>query len=71
MNESTVDERLSALEHAVAEIRGRLAGRTPAPNWLEQVIGSMAGVEGFEEVVAYGRQFRYADRPTDDSGPPT
>jgi hypothetical protein len=61
--EAPIEQRLSAVEAAIAEIRRRLPPSTPAPDWLEQVIGSFKDEPAFEEVLAYGRAFRIADRP--------
>ena len=33
---------------------------------LQKLIGSISDVEGFEEVLKYGREFRYSDRPPDE-----
>ena len=51
--EAIIEERLSAVEAAIVEIRRRLPG--PSPDWLERVIGSQAGEPAFEEVLALGR----------------
>lgn len=66
--ESTIEQRLAALEAAVKEIQNRLPVQTPAPNWLEKVIGSMKDEPAFLEVLEYGRAFRQADRPNEDVG---
>ena len=66
--ETLIEERLTAVEAAVAELQRRLTPPQPAPNWLEQVIGSFKDQPAFEEVLAYGRMFREADRPTGDDG---
>jgi Zn-dependent M32 family carboxypeptidase len=66
MSDKSVEERLAALEAAVAELQRRLA-TPPAPdNWLERVSGSMKDVEGFEEMVRLGREFREAQRLPED-----
>jgi hypothetical protein len=38
--ETFIEQRLAAVEAAVAELQRRLAPPQPASNWLEQVIGS-------------------------------
>jgi hypothetical protein len=35
-----IEERLSALEAAIAELRDHGVIQPPAPDWLEQVVGS-------------------------------
>jgi hypothetical protein len=64
----TVEERLAALERAVADLQGRLDSATPPANWLEKVIGSVTDHEAFAEALEYGRAFRAADRPPDEPG---
>jgi hypothetical protein len=68
-SETLVEQRLSAVEAAVAELQHRLSPRPSIPNWLEQVIGSFKDEPAFEEVLAYGRAFRVADRPQTDDEP--
>lgn len=57
-----IEERLSAAEAAVAELRRRLP--VPPSGWLERVIGSQAGEPAFQEVLALGRAACEADQPT-------
>jgi len=64
--DTLLERRLSAVEAAVAELRRRLP--PPAPDWLQQVIGSLKDEPAFDEVLAYGREHRAADRPTGDDG---
>jgi hypothetical protein len=66
--ETLIEQRLAAIEAAVAELQQRLPPPQPASNWLEQVIGSFKDEPAYEEVLAYGRRFREADRPARDSG---
>jgi hypothetical protein len=66
--ETPVDQRLAALEAAVAELQRRMPPSQPAPNWLEQVVGSFKDEPAFEEVLTYGRMFRESDRPAGDHG---
>ena len=65
----SIEQRLSAVEAAVAEIRDQLAGAIPAPNWVERFTGTFKDEPAFAEVVAYGRAFRSADRPREDAEP--
>ena len=64
--EALIEERLSAVEAAVAELRRRLP--PSEPDWLRQVTGSLKDEPAFEEVLAYGRAYRVADRPPADDG---
>src|SRR5262245_25514711 len=65
-NEKILEARLAAVENAVAELKHRLANVPPAPNWLEQVIGSFKDDPAFQEVLDFGRALRSSDRPLDD-----
>ena len=66
MAESTVEQRLTAVENALRELQEAMKARNPAPDWLDRVIGSIKDEPAFDEVLAYGRAIRQADRPTDD-----
>ena len=64
--DATIEDRLTAVETAVAEIRGHLLIQPPAPDWLEQVIGSFKDEPAFEEVLAYGRAIRKGELSVED-----
>ena len=53
-----IQQRLVAVETAVAEIQRRPGNETPAQNWVERVSGSFKDEPAFGEVVAYGRALR-------------
>jgi hypothetical protein len=67
--EAPVEKRLPALEDAAAELRLRLPSSLPNSNWLERVIGSFKDEPAFDEVLAYGRALRAADRPPPEVAP--
>ncbi len=64
--EEEFERRLAAVEQAVAELQSRLATPSDSQDWLYKVAESVRDVEGFQEVLEYGRQFRYSDRPQDE-----
>jgi hypothetical protein len=66
MSEASIEQRLAAVESAVHDLQRRLAGKPVAPSWLEQVIGSLKDEPAFDEVIAYGKAMREADRLSDD-----
>jgi hypothetical protein len=66
---ATLEERMAALEEAVRELQESMKSRSPAPDWLDRVIGSMKDEPAFDEVLAYGKAIRQADRPADDQSP--
>jgi hypothetical protein len=65
---TSIEQRLSAVEDAIAEIRRRLGGETPAPVWVERFTGSFKDEPAFAEVIAYGRALRSAHRPQEGDG---
>lgn len=67
MPTATLEQRMTAMEQAIRELREALNGRQTAPNWLDQVIGSMKDEPAFDEVLAHGRSIRQADRPAEDA----
>ena len=69
MPEATLEQRMTALEEAVCELREAMKARKPAPDWLDCVIGSMKDEPAFDEVLAHGRAIRQSDRPADDQAP--
>lgn len=66
---ATIEDRLLAIEAAVAELRRDRLIQTPAVDWLEQVIGSFQDEPAFEEVLAYGRAIRKGELSVEDVDP--
>lgn len=56
----SVEERLAALEAAIAELRQRVPDTQPK-NWVEEFSGSFQDEPEFEVVLAYGRAIRQGD----------
>lgn len=67
--EPSLEQRLAILEAAVQDLQRQLAAGVPPPHWLDQITGSFKDDPAFEEVLEYGRAFRQADRPPEDSEP--
>ncbi len=57
---TSLEERLAAVEEAVAELQKRAEISQPT-NWLEQITGSFKDDPDFEEVLAYGQAIRQGD----------
>ena len=68
-SEEAIEQRLAAVERAVADLQRQVASSVPAPNWLERFTGAFKDEPAFAEVVEYGRAIRAADRPPEDAGP--
>jgi hypothetical protein len=66
---ATIEERLAAVEAAVAELRDHPLIQPPVPDWLEQVVGSFQDEPAFEEVLAYGRAIRKGELSVEDVDP--
>ena len=60
----SVEERLAAAEAAIAELQRRLDA--PAENWLARMTGSVGDDPAFDEVLAYGREYRAGGDPLRD-----
>ncbi len=65
MSQGTVEQRLDAVESAVADLRTRLEQVASPPSWIERVTGSFKDEPAFDEVLDLGRALRQADRPAD------
>jgi hypothetical protein len=62
---TSLEQRLEMVEAAIVELKQQKTN--PEPNWVEQITGSFKDDPIFDEVLAYGREFRNADCPKDDS----
>jgi hypothetical protein len=67
--DTSIEQRLAAVERAVAELQQRLGNAAAPANWLERFTGSFKDEPAFAEVVAYGRAIRMADRPPENLEP--
>ena len=65
--ETSLEQRLTAVEQAVSDLQQRLAHLPTATNWLAHITGSFKDEPAFEEVLALGRAIRAADRPHDEA----
>ena len=64
----SVEQRLAALEAEVADLKKRLERdrAEAALPWWEQIFGTFAGSEGFDEAVRLGREYRESFRPKEE-----
>ena len=63
----SLEDRLAAMEAAIADLQKQLA-ESHGSNWIEQITGSFKDEPAFEEVLAYGRAIRQADRTSEAGG---
>jgi hypothetical protein len=68
LDEAILEQRVAALERAVAELQQRLGGGSPSGNWLDKVTGSVTDESAFVEALEFGRALRHADRPSGEAG---
>lgn len=68
IDETMLEQRLTALEQAVARLQQRFAGVEVSSNWLERITGSISDEAAFQGALEYGRALRQADRPATDNG---
>jgi hypothetical protein len=61
MATETLEKRLTAVEEELATLKKQLNGRR-RPAW-ENIFGTFADSEGFEEAVRLGREYRESLRP--------
>jgi hypothetical protein len=66
LDETILENRLVTLEQAVSELQRKFESKPISENWLEKLIGSISDEVAFLEVLEYGRDFRQADKPTDE-----
>jgi hypothetical protein len=57
---TSLEERLAAVEAAIAELQEQVAIPQPT-NWLQQITGSFKDEPAFEEILAYGQAIRRGD----------
>lgn len=69
LEEKNIEQRLTAIEHTVADLKRRVDGEQASSNWLELVIGSVSDEQTFLEALEYGKSLRYADRPKEETQP--
>jgi hypothetical protein len=68
VDEMILEQRLAALESAVADLQRRLTEASATGNWLEQVTGSISDEPAFLEALEFGRALRKADQCPDEPG---
>jgi hypothetical protein len=68
MASASVEERLTAIEKELAQLKQQLAKdkTEPAIPWWEKIFGTFADSEGYEEAMRLGREYRESLRPKDD-----
>jgi hypothetical protein len=56
--QSTIEQRLTAVEQQLADLKRRLPLRPDGKSWVEQIAGTFKDDPDFDEIVRLGREFR-------------
>lgn len=68
MTTTNIEERLSAVERELAELKSRIMIPTTSPNhWIEKVAGTFSSPDAkaaLDEAMSYGRKWRCAQQAT-------
>ena len=67
LNGTTIEQRLATLEEEVANLKQKDTNKSTSTNWMDKLIGSISDESAFLEALDYGRSFRQADKPLDES----
>ncbi len=68
MSSQTLEQPAAQLEAQRLQITVLLkTERIPAPNWIDRLTGSISNDDLFLEALEYGRSFRVADQPSDET----
>lgn len=68
LDETTIEQRLITLEQAVSDLQRKVDSKPIPENWLQKLTGSISDEAAFLAALEYGRIFRQADKPIDESG---
>lgn len=62
----SLEQRLTALEKEVADLKRQLPSNGNFNNWIENITGSFEDDPDFAEILRLGQEIRRADRPRDE-----
>ncbi|RRR71967.1 MAG: hypothetical protein EI684_10805 [Candidatus Viridilinea halotolerans] len=65
MSTMTLEDRVAMLEQELRMLKQQLAQPAIVP-WWEQINGVFAATPAFDEAIHLGRQYREAQRPSED-----
>jgi hypothetical protein len=66
--DEVLEQRVAAVEVAIAEIHRKLEGNEPETDWVERFRGAFKDEPEFAEVSSLGRAIREEDRPQESEG---
>jgi hypothetical protein len=64
MASARLEQRVAALEAAVAKLQRKLEKREPRKPWWEQITGTFENDPIYEHAMRLGQQYRQSLRPT-------
>lgn len=67
LDETTLEQRLMTLEQVVSDLQQKVDNKPNPDHWLQKLTGSISDEAAFLEALEYGRTFRQADKPIDES----
>lgn len=66
LNETNLEQRLTDIEEAIADLKTKINERPLSNNWLEKITGSISDESAFLEALEYGEKWRKSEQFTDD-----
>jgi hypothetical protein len=65
-SQTELEQRLAIVEVALSQLQQQIS-TTAHPNWIAQIVGTFKDESAFDEILAYGREFRQTEPlSTDD-----
>lgn len=62
LEQHTVEERLTALEKELQELKQHVTRQKDQRSWIEKIAGTFKDDPDFDEIVRLGREFRKASQ---------
>ena len=66
--ETSLEQRLTAVETALSKLQQQVSADR-SPNWIEEITGTFKDEPAFDEILAYGREFRHAEEILTEESP--
>jgi hypothetical protein len=63
-SQTELEQRLAIVEVALSQLQQQIS--TTSPNWIAQISGTFKDEPAFDEILAYGREFRQTEPPSTD-----
>ena len=57
----SLEERVTSVEHDLAELKSQMERSAPQRGWIDKITGSFKDDPDFEEILRLGREIRQAD----------